>query len=114
MRSVRKICTELRPGILDDLGLAAALEWQGKEFASRTGIPCDVSVPSSEIELDSDRATALFRIFQEALTNIARHAKARTVRASLSRQQGDVVLRVQEMERVSGKSNSLARSGSWV
>lgn len=96
VKSVRRICSGLRPGILDDLGLAAAIEWQGNEFASRTGIPCQVSVPPSELRLDGDRATAIFRIFQECLTNVARHAEAQSVRASLREQGEDLVLMVED------------------
>ncbi len=93
--SVRKICSGLRPGILDDLGLAAAIEWQANEFASRTGIPCQVSVPPGELRLDGDRATAVFRIFQECLTNVSRHAEAQSVLGSLS-QQNEILLLVVE------------------
>jgi signal transduction histidine kinase len=96
VQSVRRICSGLRPGILDDLGLAAAIEWQAKEFASRTGIPCQVSVPPSELRLDSDRATAAFRIFQECLTNVARHAEARSVRGSLDQQDESLMLVVED------------------
>jgi PAS domain S-box-containing protein len=91
-QSVRKICSGLRPGILDDLGLAATIEWQMNEFASRTGISCQVSFPPAELKLDGDHATAVFRIFQECLTNVARHAEARSVRASLSQQDENLML----------------------
>jgi PAS domain S-box-containing protein len=96
VRSVRKICSGLRPGILDDLGLAAAIEWQASEFASRTRIPCQVSVPPADLRLDGDRATAVFRIFQEALTNVIRHAEARAVRVSLYQEDGELVLIVED------------------
>ena len=95
-QSVRKICAGLRPQILDDLGLVAAIEWQSSEFASRTGIPCQVSAPKDPLPLDNYRATALFRIFQECLTNVARHANAKSVRASLFSQADDLVLAVQD------------------
>jgi signal transduction histidine kinase len=94
--SVRKICSGLRPGILDDLGLAAAIEWQAKEFASRTGIACQVFVPSGHSHLDGDQITAIFRIFQECLTNITRHAEAQSVRTVLSEQDGFLVLVVKD------------------
>jgi DNA-binding CsgD family transcriptional regulator len=68
IRSVQRIATELRPSLLDDLGLAAAIEWQGKEFQKRTGIECKVFLGQEEMAIDRDRSTALFRIFQEALT----------------------------------------------
>lgn len=96
VRSVRSICSGLRPGVLDDLGLAAAIEWQANEFASRTGIPCKVTVPADELKLNGDRATALFRIFQECLTNVARHAEAREVKTSLKEQDGIVLLVVED------------------
>ena len=96
VKSVRRICSGLRPGVLDDLGLAAAIEWHAKEFASRTGISCQASVPSGELSLDGDRATAIFRIFQECLTNVARHAEAQSVRASLSQQDKTLLLIVED------------------
>jgi signal transduction histidine kinase len=93
---VRKICSGLRPGILDDLGLAAAVEWQSNEFAARAGILCEVSVHAGELRLDSDRATAIFRIYQECLTNVARHAEARAVSTSLYRQDENILLVVHD------------------
>jgi len=96
VRSVRKICSGLRPGILDDLGLAAAIEWQANEFASRTGVRCEISMPSTELRLDNDRATEIFRIFQECLTNVARHAEAQSVSASLKTEDENLVLIVQD------------------
>jgi signal transduction histidine kinase len=92
VRSVRRICTGLRPGILDDLGLAAAIEWQANEFASRSGVQCDVAVPTTDLVLDGDLATEFFRIFQECLTNVMRHAEATSVRATLREESGDLVL----------------------
>ena len=83
-RLVRRISTELRPGILDDLGLVAALEWGAGEFQARTGIECQVSSPETDLVIDRQCATALFRIFQEALTNVARHAGANQVKIVLS------------------------------
>jgi signal transduction histidine kinase len=90
IQAVRRIATDLRPPILDDLGLAAAIEWQGREFASRAGVSCIVNVsPGLErVDLDQTRSTALFRIFQEVLTNITRHANATAVQVTLS-QPGD-------------------------
>jgi PAS domain S-box-containing protein len=92
VRSVRKICSGLRPGVLDDLGLAAAIEWQANEFGSRTGIDCMVSVPAADLTLEGDQATEFFRIFQECLTNIIRHAEAKTVRVLLDEHDGELVL----------------------
>lgn len=79
IQTVRRISTELRPGVLDDLGLVAALEWQSDEFQRRTGIRCQISLPEDTLPLDKEKSTAIFRIFQETLTNIARHAKAKNV-----------------------------------
>ncbi|HMV86909.1 MAG TPA: PAS domain S-box protein [Blastocatellia bacterium] len=77
--TVRKISTELRPGLLDAVGLTAAIEWQAQEFEKRTGIKCELHLPQSNIALDQNRAVAIFRIFQEILTNVTRHAQATKV-----------------------------------
>jgi len=95
-QSLCKICTELRPGVLDDLGLGAAIEWQANEFTSRTGIQCKISGPTEDLALEADRSTAIFRIFQEALTNVARHAEAKVVRVSLAHRDGRVLLVVHD------------------
>ncbi|MGE5354291.1 MAG: histidine kinase [Acidobacteriota bacterium] len=76
VESVQRISAKLRPGILDELGLIPAIEWQAQDFQKSTGIKCDLSLPKEEIEMDEEKSTAIFRIFQEALTNVARHAKA--------------------------------------
>lgn len=81
--TVRRISSELRPGLLDDLGLQAAIEWQAKEFGSRTGITCKVSFDPETVNPDQERSTAVFRIFQETLTNVVRHAEATEVHAVL-------------------------------
>ncbi len=90
MHAVKRISLELRPEILDHLGITAAMEWQAGEFEKRTGLPCTVSFGPATIELDNDRAIAVFRIFQETLTNVARHAEADTVAVRLS-SDGDVL-----------------------
>lgn len=72
----RRIVTELHPSVLVDLGLMAAIEWQASEFSQRLGIPCEVSTNLKHLDITDDKGIAVFRIFQEALTNIARHAKA--------------------------------------
>ena len=79
IRTVRRIATELRPSLLDDFGLVAAIEWETKEFARRSGIHCEFRSDFASLELTPDESTATFRIVQEALTNIARHAKAANV-----------------------------------
>lgn len=80
---VRRIATELRPGVLDDLGLIPALEWQAAEFSRRTGIQCQVESDGGTIAVDPEVATAAFRTFQEALTNVARHAEATRVEVTV-------------------------------
>lgn len=84
IKTVRRIATELRPAMLDDLGLAASIEWQASDFEKRTGIVCTINVPSEDLPLAPDHSVALFRIFQEALTNIARHANAQNIEVNLS------------------------------
>ena len=79
IKTVRKIATELRPSILDDLGLVAALEWQGEEFEKRSDIKVNFTSRLDETILQPDITTALFRIYQELLTNVARHAEAKIV-----------------------------------
>ena len=93
---VRRIATELRPGILDSLGLVAALEWQANDFQSRTGIPCHVTSKVDDSQLTQQVATVFFRIYQEALTNIIRHAKASRVDVRLSEENDALVLTVKD------------------
>ncbi|MHB8895790.1 MAG: hybrid sensor histidine kinase/response regulator [Candidatus Geothermincolia bacterium] len=81
--TVQRITAELRPGVLDDLGLEAAAEWQVKTFKARTGIACTFTSEGHPGALDRDRQTAMFRILQEALTNVARHAVATHVTVAL-------------------------------
>jgi len=96
IKTVKKISTELRPGLLDDLGLVPAIEWQAEEFKNRTGITYKLTIDPEEITLDPDRSTAIVRIFQETLTNIARHAKATMVTASLKEKDDKLELRVRD------------------
>jgi signal transduction histidine kinase len=81
--AVRRISSGLRPEVLDEIGLAAAFDWQAREFQRRTGIRCQLNIAPDFNEPDKERATALFRIFQELLTNVARHANATKVTATL-------------------------------
>jgi PAS domain S-box-containing protein len=111
LRSVRRISTELRPGVLDHLGFVAALEWATEEFEGRTGIQCHVLMPETNLALDSRRSTALFRIFQEALTNIARHAEATKVRIVVTREDGGIALEVRDNGRGIGE-NQISSSSS--
>jgi signal transduction histidine kinase len=96
IHTVRRISSELRPGLLDDLGLAAAMEWQTTEFMKRTGIACDLDIPPDDLPIQRELATALFRVFQEALTNVARHARATRVRVSLGAAAGVATLEVRD------------------
>lgn len=96
MESLHAVIAELRPGILDDFGLAAAIEWQADTFRNRTGIDCRLFNDGYEPELTKDQATALFRIFQELLTNIIRHAEAREVIVRLAKQDGELRLQVED------------------
>jgi two-component system CheB/CheR fusion protein len=96
LAQVRTIVAELRPVALDKLGLVAAMEWQAREFHERSGIACETHLPAEEISLDADRATALFRIFQETLTNVARHAHASKVEVELKRDAQSFILAVRD------------------
>ena len=87
---------ELRPGVLDDLGLVAALEWQLKDFQKRTGIRCEFLPPVEDINLDADLSTTFFRIFQEALTNVARHSGATEVHVRLRADADSTSLEVED------------------
>lgn len=109
MRSVRKIATQLRPSILDNLGLVSALEWQSREFEKNFGIRCVFESLLNEPQFTANQSNALFRIYQEALTNIARHAGATQVDAVLSQEDLRIVLEIRDngkgfrMEDLAGK-----------
>jgi two-component system sensor histidine kinase UhpB len=96
IRTVRKIATDLRPGILDELGVAAAIEWMAKDFQKRTGIGCKVTLREADKISDTVSATAIFRIVQEALTNVVRHAAASQVNVSLEKKDDTLVLEVRD------------------
>jgi len=96
IQTVQRIAAELRPAVLDDLGLAAAIEWQAGELEKLTEIKCEFSSSPTDIVLDQERSTVLFRIFQEALTNVVRHAKATKVKVSLKEEGGITVLRIRD------------------
>ncbi len=93
---MREIIRELRPEILDHLGLKAAIEWQAQEFQTRTGIACHLSASDEDLALDLDRSTAVFRILQETLTNVARHAQATRVEIRLENQADQLLLQVRD------------------
>lgn len=91
--TVRRLATQLRPPILDDLGLIAAVEWQTEDVARRLGLRCALDLPA-DLHLHEGLATTVFRILQEALTNVARHADARSLRVALQVQDGQLILEV--------------------
>jgi len=96
VQSVKRIISELRPRLLDDFGLSAAMEWQADEFMKRTGIQCDIELEPEDIILDEAWSIAIFRIFQETLTNITRHADATRVKVSLKENTTVIEMRVSD------------------
>lgn len=94
--AVRQIAADLRPSVLDDLGLLDALEWQTHQFETRTRISCRYQASLDDIELTKEQSTAVFRMFQEALTNIRRHAQASSVEVQVTNESGVFVLRVRD------------------
>lgn len=94
--NMRRIASDLRPGVLDVLGLAAAIEWQAQEFQRRTATTCIVHADIGDTKLEQDLSTQVFRIFQEALTNVARHAEASLVDVDLRCREGRLVLAVRD------------------
>ncbi len=96
MTTLKRIYMDLRPGMLDHLGLAVAIGWQADEFQKRTGIKCRVTVDPDDLSLEPDLSTTIFRIFQETLTNISRHAEATRVTVQLKATKSEVVLNVRD------------------
>lgn len=94
--TVRRIASELRPGVLDDLGLVAAIEWQIDQFQSRSGLKCHWTSNASEVQLTRERSTAVFRILQEILTNVLRHARANNLYVKLRRNKHSFELEVKD------------------
>ncbi len=109
---VRRLCTELRPSILDDLGLTAAIEWQAREFQTRTNIRCEIVQDIGELDVGGQQATAVFRIFQEILTNVARHSSASKVEVTLKIAGQNLELQVKDNGKGISKTKLTARSGS--
>ncbi|MGB7480038.1 MAG: histidine kinase [Burkholderiaceae bacterium] len=93
IESVHRISRDLRPGVLD-FGIVTAIGWQAQEFEKQLGIPCRFTSEVGELDLDADQAIALFRIFQEALTNVGKHAHASRVQVRLARGDGGVLLEI--------------------
>jgi len=106
IQTVRRISSELRPGVLDHLGLAAALEWQANDFQNRTGIKCEVHTNLRDTLLDQNLSTTLFRIFQETLTNVIRHAGATHVGVELKRSDNEILLEVKDNGRGISRSEA--------
>ncbi len=112
LASVRRIASDLRPLMLDDLGLNAAIEWLARDASRRIGIPVHTRLPLAEPALDRRLATAIYRMVQEALTNVARHAQARSVDVALQAQDGQLVLTVAD-DGVGLGEQVLQRAGSF-
>jgi len=114
--SVRRICSDLRPSILDHIGLTAAIEWQVQEWQEKTGVRCSMSAMIDDESLDAGRATAAFRVLQESLTNVARHAQATSVRVRLWTEGAQLRLEIRDngrgiAETTIGESTSLGLLG---
>ncbi len=114
IRATRHIITELRPPVLDELGLSTAIQWQALEFENRTGIRCRITRMEHDLTPDPDTSTAVFRILQEALTNVARHASASRVAISLNAVGDSLVMAIEddgkgmtEEQRLNPKSTGL-------
>ena len=96
LEKLKEIASDLRPGVLDKLGLDAAIEWQLKQFQARTKIRCKQNIEELSQDLDSNKSTALFRSFQEILTNIIRHAQADRVIVDLTNNHNNIALKVRD------------------
>jgi PAS domain S-box-containing protein len=96
VKSVRRISSELRPSLLDDLGLTAAMEWQLFEIKKRSGIKINFNAPEKEMKLPDLIKTGLFRIFQESLTNVIRHAGAKSVKVNLEQKDHQLTLSIED------------------
>ncbi|HXI91183.1 MAG TPA: MEDS domain-containing protein [Blastocatellia bacterium] len=96
LNAVLRISSELRPTILDDLGLLEAIEWQAQQFEARTGITCQIDSFVEKVDLSQDKATAVFRILQEALTNVLRHAHATRVNITIAEEEGEFAFEIRD------------------
>jgi signal transduction histidine kinase len=96
IQTVQRISSDLRPPILDELGIVPAIEWHAEEFQTRMGIRCKVCFNTEDIVMDKDRSTVIYRIFQEALTNVARHANATMVNTSVKKRDGKLTLKIRD------------------
>jgi signal transduction histidine kinase len=114
--SVRQIATDLRPGILDHLGLFPSIEWQISQFRMRTKICCSFTLSEMEVTFDKNETTIIYRILQEILTNITRHSQANHVKVVLTKKEKDFILQVTDNgvgfdSSGSGKTSSLGLMG---
>ena len=107
IEDIQRICAELRPRMLDHLGLRAAIEWSVKKFTDRTGINCILDAPHDPLKLSPATETALFRIFQETLTNVSRHAEATQVSIRLGIEDNNLVLEVSDNGKGASRSKML-------
>ncbi len=96
IHAVQRISSELRPALLDDLGLIAAIEWQSKDFQQRTDIKCSVSFNNGNIKVPENSSIALFRVYQETLTNVARHSKASHVTVSMHNEDDNIIFQIKD------------------
>ena len=110
----RRISTELRPGVLDDLGLEAAASWLTEDFQRRTGVRCQLASALPALTLEREASTALFRILQEALTNVSRHAEASQVQVELGQEGGRLVLEVRDNGRGTAEGRPSGRRSLGV
>jgi signal transduction histidine kinase len=94
--ATRRIAADLRPLLLDDLGIVPAVEWLAENFTQRTGVPCRLTIEDPDLELDGMQATAVFRIVQESLTNIAKHADASRADVKVGRDDAELVIRIHD------------------
>jgi PAS domain S-box-containing protein len=94
--ATRRISSDLRPMMLDDLGLVPATEWLVQNFTERTGIRCELAIASAKLELPDAQATTVYRVLQESLTNIAKHAKASSVEITLAQSNGELAISVRD------------------
>lgn len=112
VKTIRRISSDLRPGILDDLGLIPALEWQGEEYEKRTGIKLQFHTNVTDITLEREISTNIFRIFQEALTNIIRHSHATQIETSVLKNENNLVLSIKDNGR-GFELDKLKNKRSW-
>ncbi len=110
--ATRRIAADLRPLMLDDLGIVPAIEWLVENFTQRTGVPCELSIEDPEMVLGGLQATAVFRIVQESLTNIAKHAKAKRAEVTIAEDAGTLVVRIHD-DGVGFVAQAPRKSGSF-